>query len=127
TLISGLLLPRIKAECNVPVVWVSDPSGGNRSNFSPAVRTQTVHPAKGPQCRAVIFMWADLLPFAQGRDAEQDRKLFYVALTRATELLAIVHSGPSPFLKEAYALLVKPKLIMWLSTVMRSITSDRPT
>lgn len=102
TLITGSLLPRIKTECHVPVVWVSDPSGGNRSNFSPAVRIQTIHHAKGLQYRAVIFMWADLLPFAQGRDVEQDRKLFYVALTRATQLLAIVHSGQSPFVAETY-------------------------
>jgi hypothetical protein len=95
TLITGSLLPRIKAECNVPVVWVSDPSGSNRSNFSPAIRIQTIHHAKGLQYRAVIFMWADLLPFSQGRDIEQDRKLFYVALTRATQLLTIIHSGQS--------------------------------
>jgi hypothetical protein len=106
-LITGLLLPRIKAECNVPVVWVSDPSGGNRSNFSPAIRIQTIHHAKGLQYRAVIFMWADLLPFGQGRDVEQDRKLFYVALTRASQLLTIVHSGQSPFVTETYAAIEK--------------------
>jgi superfamily I DNA/RNA helicase len=50
-------------------------------------------------------MWADLLPFAQGRDVEQDRKLFYVALTRATQLLAIVHSGHSSFVAETYTAL----------------------
>jgi hypothetical protein len=107
TLITGSLLPRIKAECNVPVVWVSDPSGSNRSNFSPAIRIQTIHHAKGLQYRAVIFMWADLLPFSQGRDIEQDRKLFYVALTRATQLLTIIHSGQSCFLAETYTAIEK--------------------
>ena len=97
TLITQLLLPRIIAECNVPAVWVSDPNGSNRSNFSPAVRIQTIHHAKGLQYRAVIFMWADLLPFAQSRDVEQDRNLFYVAITRATQLLTIVHSRHSSF------------------------------
>ena len=57
--------------------------------------------------RAVIFVWADLLPFTQGHDVEQDRKLFYVALTRATELLAIVHSGHSPLVAEAYTTIEK--------------------
>src|SRR5262245_41936040 len=33
---------------------------------------------KGLRYRTVIFLWADLLPFAQGRDVEQDRRLFYV-------------------------------------------------
>src|SRR5262245_32714691 len=108
-LITQSLIPRLKAECNVPVVWVSDPKGNNRSDFSPAIRIQTIHHAKGLQYRAVIFLWADLLPFAQGRDAEQDRKLFYVALTRATEFLTIIHSGSSSFLKEAYDELEKTK------------------
>jgi ATP-dependent exoDNAse (exonuclease V) beta subunit len=44
-------------------------------------------------------------------DAEQDQKLFYVALTRATEFLAIVHSGHSAFVNEAYAALKKYETI----------------
>jgi len=107
TLITQLLLPRIIAECNVPAVWVSDPNGSNRSNFSPAVRIQTIHHAKGLQYRAVIFMWADLLPFAQSRDVEQDRNLFYVAITRATQLLTIVHSRHSSFVAETYTAIGK--------------------
>jgi superfamily I DNA/RNA helicase len=101
-LISKMLLPRIRTECDAPVVWVSDPNGVNRSNSDPAIRVQTIHHAKGLQYRAVIFMWADLLPFAQGRDLEQDRKLFYVAVTRAAQLLAIVHSGQSLFVDDIY-------------------------
>jgi hypothetical protein len=125
SLITDSLIPRLRAACHVPVVWTSDPSGANRSDFSPAIRVQTIHHAKGLQYRAVIFMWADLLPFAQS-DADQDRKLFYVALTRATEFLAIVHSGHSSFLKEAYAALGK-KPVSWLGTVMQSIASGRQT
>ena len=106
-LITESLIPRLKAECNAPVVWISDPKGANRSDFSPAIRVQTIHHAKGLQYRAVIFVWADLLPFPQGRDPEQDRNLFYVALTRATEFLAIVHSGPSSFVDEAYTAIEK--------------------
>src|SRR6185295_3960536 len=71
-LITESLIPRLKAECNAPVVWISDPKRANRSDFSSAIRVQTIHHAKGLQYRAVIFMWADLLPFPQGRDAEQD-------------------------------------------------------
>jgi ATP-dependent exoDNAse (exonuclease V) beta subunit len=110
-LIADSLILRLKAECNAPVVWISDPNRANRSNFSSAIRVQTIHHAKGLQYRAAIFMWADLLPFAQGRDAEQDRNLFYVALTRATELLAIVHSGHSEFVNKTYATLEKMKPI----------------
>lgn len=126
-LITDTLIPRLKAECHVPVIWVSDPNGTNRSDFSPAIRIQTIHHAKGLQYRAVIFMWADLLPFAQGGDTEQDRKLFYVALTRATEFLAIIHSGPSSFLKEVYAALGKTNPTGLLGTIVQAISSDRKT
>jgi superfamily I DNA/RNA helicase len=85
--------------------------GANKSNFSPAIRVQTIHHAKGLQYRAVIFIWADLLPFGKGGDAEQGQKLFYVALTRATEFLAIVHSGHSAFVNEAYAAIKKYETI----------------
>src|SRR5262249_15247920 len=54
-LITKTLVPRLKAECNAPAVWVSDPNRVNRSDFSPAIRIQTIHHAKGLQYRAVIF------------------------------------------------------------------------
>jgi superfamily I DNA/RNA helicase len=119
SLITESLIPRLKTECNVPAVWVSDPSRLNRSDFSSAVRIQTIHHAKGLQYRAVIFLWADLLPFAGERDVESDRKLFYVALTRATELLAIVHSGQSTFVTETYAAIEK-KPDRWLTALLRN-------
>src|SRR5262245_53019238 len=118
-LITESLIPRLKVECNAPVVWISDPRGAKRSDFSSAIRVQTIHHAKGLQYRAVIFMWADLLPFHQGRDPEQDRNLFYVALTRATELLAIVHSGPSSFVAETYTVIEK-KRDHWLRALFKS-------
>jgi superfamily I DNA/RNA helicase len=119
SLITETLIPRLKAECNAPVVWVSDPSRINRSDFSPAIRVQTIHHAKGLQYRAVIFLWADQLPFAQSNDTEQDRKLFYVALTRATELLTIVHSGHSSFVAETYTAIEK-KREHWLTALFKS-------
>jgi hypothetical protein len=48
----------------------------------------------------VIFVWADLLPFAISDDHEQNRSLFYVALTRASQFLAIVHSRHSSLVQE---------------------------
>jgi superfamily I DNA/RNA helicase len=82
-------------------VWISDPQKANRADFSSAIRLQTIHHAKGLQYRAVIFMWADLLPHPQSPDLNHDRKLFYVGLTRAAEFLAIVSSGNSVFVDEA--------------------------
>src|SRR5262245_20350839 len=75
--------------------------------------------------RAVIFVWADQLPFAQSSDTEQDRKLFYVALTRATELLAIVHSGESTFVKETYTAVNKTRS-HWLTALLKVAAVTRP-
>jgi hypothetical protein len=67
----------------------------------PGVKISTIHSSKGLQFRAVILMWADLLPSnLEDRDAESERKLVYVALTRAEDHLAITHSGPSAYVDE---------------------------
>jgi len=47
------------------------------------IKVSTIHSAKGLQFRAVILMWADLLPSKlEDRDEDSERKLMYVALTR---------------------------------------------
>jgi len=47
----------------------------------------------------VILLWADRLPrsFADS-DPDEERKLMYVALTRAEDYLFIGHSEPSSFI-----------------------------
>jgi superfamily I DNA/RNA helicase len=50
------------------------------------------------QVRAVIVLWADKLPF-NGRveQRQDDRRLLYVAMTRAESFLAITASATSVF------------------------------
>ncbi len=75
----------------------------------------TVHQAKGLEWRAVFVLWLaeDRFPSARADDLEEERRLFYVALTRAKDLLFLVHPEiardryrvdvivrPSPFLEE---------------------------
>ena len=53
-----------------------------------------MHSCKGLQWRAVLILWADLLPY--GRDPEQwklERGLMYVAMTRAEDELVVTRSG----------------------------------
>lgn len=62
------------------------------------VRIISIQRATGLQFRAVILIWTDLLPanFAE-RD---DRTLLYLAMTRAEDVLVILHSGPSKLVDE---------------------------
>jgi hypothetical protein len=79
--------------------WASGSSrlAGNRD----AVSLRTIHSAKGLQWRAVIVLWADLLPMSQEPEHEQrDRSLLYVAMTRAEDVLVLTRSQGSPFTAE---------------------------
>ena len=65
------------------------------------IKVSTIHSAKGLQFRAVILMWADLLPSKlEDRDEQSERKLMYVALTRAEDRLAVTYSEPSAYVDE---------------------------
>ena len=67
-----------------------------------AVKILPIRSARGLQFRIVLLLWADLLPSPfKGREGI-DRSLLYVALTRAEDLLVILHSGSSPYVQELY-------------------------
>lgn len=68
-----------------------------------AVKILPMHSARGLQFRIVVLLWADLLPSPfNSRDGSIDRGLLYVALTRAEDLLVVLHSGSSPYVEELY-------------------------
>jgi len=71
-----------------------------------AVKILPVHSARGLQFRIVLLFWADLLPSRfSTRDEHRDRGLLYVAMTRAEDMLVILHSGSSAYVEELYAAL----------------------
>ena len=90
-----------------PTIWLSAPKMRGAQDprdraAEPGIKVQTIHSAKGLQYRAVIVLWGDLLP-SGGRvpvREVQDRRLLYVAMTRAESLLAITQSRPSRFVDE---------------------------
>jgi hypothetical protein len=68
-----------------------------------AVRILPMHSSRGLQFRIVLLLWTDLLPSRfKGRDEDADRGLLYVAMTRAEDLLVILHSASSGYVEELY-------------------------
>jgi len=68
-----------------------------------AVKILPMHSARGLQFRIVLLLWADLLPSPfKSRDDGIDRGLLYVAMTRAEDMLVILHSGSSSYVEELY-------------------------
>jgi hypothetical protein len=95
---SPLLAELIKRLQTVaPVVWLHDDDRDRVSE--PGIKVQTIHSSKGLQYRAVILLWADRLPRTfPDSDPEEERKLMYVALTRAEDYLFISSSEESEFI-----------------------------
>jgi superfamily I DNA/RNA helicase len=67
------------------------------------VKILPVHSARGMQFRIVLLLWTDLLPLPfKSREDGIDRSLLYVAMTRAEDMLVILHSGNSSYVEELY-------------------------
>jgi hypothetical protein len=71
-----------------------------------SVQILTMHSARGLQFRIVMLLWADhLRPRFRNQDDGIDRGLLYVAMTRAEDMLVILHSGKSACIDELYRVL----------------------
>jgi superfamily I DNA/RNA helicase len=82
-------------------ITVLSGEGAQGDPSNEGVKITTIHSAKGLQFRAVLLVWADLLPtHYPDRDETQERSLFYVALTRAEDVLALTCAGPSRYVDE---------------------------
>ncbi|MDF1739221.1 MAG: 3'-5' exonuclease [Verrucomicrobiales bacterium] len=89
---------RLQERAGVAGRWINQK--GKSASYAEAVRIQTIHSAKGLQFRAVIILWAGSRPFARSNDAlpeaeAENRRLLYVAMTRAESFLAMTGSGKS--------------------------------
>ncbi len=97
------LLDRMVAELSrlAPTRWLSRPQdeAAHRGVNEPAIKVQTIHSAKGLQYKAVIILWTDLLPAAK-EAKDEERRLLYVAITRAENDLVLLGSGGRGFAGE---------------------------
>ena len=79
---------------------------GGKAYHADAVTLMTLHASKGLEFPVVLLTGAEegKLPLENGKesvDIEEERRLFYVGMTRAKEELVMIHGGqPSMFLEE---------------------------
>jgi superfamily I DNA/RNA helicase len=108
----AVLYPRRRPDAAVTTLcdWLNGftravlPAGGKPTG---TLRDQAVilpmHSARGLQFRIVLLLWTDLLPSPfKNRNDAIDRGLFYVSMTRVEDMLVILHSGSSSYVKELY-------------------------
>jgi DNA helicase-2/ATP-dependent DNA helicase PcrA len=82
---------------------IEDRAEQNNPPTLPGVTLATLHAAKGLEWEKVYLVGASdgILPW-RGESLEEERRLFYVGITRARKTLALSYWGaPSPFLSEA--------------------------
>lgn len=71
----------------------------NLDIFSPTVKLLTVESSKGLEFRIVFFLGVDNMPRI-GREEDSERKLVYVGMTRAQDLLYILFRNRNNFINE---------------------------
>lgn len=79
--------------------WLTSKARDGASLHDDGVRILTIKSARGLQFRIVVLLWSDLLPYEQ---LDQRSELF-VAMTRAEDVLVVLHSGHSAYIDELRA------------------------
>ena len=82
---------------------LEDRAEQNNPPTLPGVTLSTLHGAKGLEWEKVYLVGASesTLPW-KGESIDEERRLFYVGITRAKQTLVLSYAGkPSPFLTEA--------------------------
>ena len=105
-----------------------------------AVQLMTIHAAKGLEFNIVFLSGLEegLLPhenaFDQSENLEEERRLMYVAITRARQRLYLswasqrmLHGYWRPGLPSRFLTEIPPGLLKWLSDVPRALANHRPT
>ena len=95
----GEVLYRQLLQANVPLEWLN---ANSRSRFyhpeESSVKLLTMHSSKGLEFEAVCIPGIGYLPYSR-KDLEAEMKLFYVAMTRATDRLLLTAHQPSEYVR----------------------------
>lgn len=78
-------------------VWLSGKEKPVGTLHDDGVRILTIKGSRGLQFRFVVLLWTDMLPYDEQTD---ERSELYVAMTRAEDVLVILHSGRSAYIDE---------------------------
>jgi superfamily I DNA/RNA helicase len=93
-------------DSNIGAIWITE-TEKTKERFSASdrgVRILTAHSALGLEFKAVVIVGLDLFQYGNGGIQEDERKLLYVAMTRAQERLVLLHpQAASPMLREMQA------------------------
>jgi len=93
----GKAIADAMTSANVPFTWLQDSASKHRLDLAhDSVKLITMHSSKGLEFRTVATCGIGYLGLDADR-VEEDAKLLYVAMTRATEDLFITSSRLSPF------------------------------
>ena len=99
----GEVLHRQLTQAGVPVEWLNKDS---RSRFyhpdADSVKLLTMHSSKGLEFEAVCIPGIGYMPYSHG-EPESEMRLFYVAMTRATERLLLTAHRDSEFVQRVEA------------------------
>jgi DNA helicase II / ATP-dependent DNA helicase PcrA len=110
--------------------WLPTTRPGDALNTGDAVQLVTFHKAKGLEWPTVFVVGAHdgLVPISGG-DVDEERRLLYVAMTRAERDLHISHVGPkSPFLPDDLdALATPPDGPAHVAALRQALAAARPT
>ncbi len=104
----AILYPRLRAEADIAAlverlngftraVRLTPKEKATGTLLEDGVRILTIKSSRGLQFRLVVLLWADLLPYEPQKN---ERSELYVAMTRAEDMLVILHSGHSAYIDE---------------------------
>jgi superfamily I DNA/RNA helicase len=89
---------------NIPTVWLTENLDSRHRMAEKVLKITTIHGCKGLQFRAVLLIFAGECPdLTSGGTEDEERRLFYVALTRAEDYLAITWSRDASFIADIKA------------------------
>ncbi|HET8899026.1 MAG TPA: 3'-5' exonuclease [Rhodanobacteraceae bacterium] len=99
---AGKRLAKALADCDIPHALAVGAGKGTLFKTDGCVKLVTMHSSKGLEFPFVIIPDLGSMP-AQGQDEAEEARLLYVAMTRATEQLLMLHHSESVFTEKLRA------------------------